>query len=119
MTEPSNLEYLILPETDTALRYNTGKIPLSYTPLALMEGVSAVMEFGAKKYERDNWKKGFAYNSLIDCALRHIMAYAEGEDTDKESGRNHIEHAATNLAFLLHQIKHGIGTDDRTKGPKG
>ena len=108
-----------LADVNQALRYNKGKPQLSYTPLALMEAVSHVMEFGASKYERDNWKKGFPYLSLVDSLQRHLMAWSEGEDVDPESGLNHMWHVACNVGFICHQLKHGIGTDNRPKGPQG
>src|SRR3546814_8933892 len=50
-------EGLPKPQAD---RYNTGKPELSYlfdAPLA-MEGLAQRFSLGAKKYSRDNWKKG-------------------------------------------------------------
>lgn len=96
-----------------ALRYNTGKSKLSYTPVALMEGASRAMVYGATKYERNNWRKGFPQTEVMDCLLRHAMAWLEGQDCDEESQLHHFDHIAANVAFLLHMQKTGTGTDDR------
>lgn len=101
------------PSEGRALRYNVGKAKLSYVPLALKEACSRGMVYGANKYERDNWKKGFPWTELVDCAMRHLEAFNEGEDIDAESGLSHIDLLACNVAFLAHMIKFSAGTDDR------
>ena len=91
-----------------------GKPPLAKTPLALIEGVAQVMEYGHKKYgDYNNYKKGMEVSRNLSCALRHIYAYQNGQDTDKESGRNHLEHAAARLGFVLQNLKDGTAIDDR------
>jgi hypothetical protein len=57
-------------------------------PLAL-EGLSAVLAFGAKKYAANNWRGGLSYSRLIGAALRHTFAILRGEDIDPESGLPH------------------------------
>lgn len=88
--------------TELAKRYNDGKPQLSYVfdvMPALLDMV-AVLEFGAKKYERNNWKKGFPREKLIDSMMRHINAMYQGEDVDAESGLPHVGHILCNAAFL-------------------
>src|SRR3546814_19950201 len=80
-------EGLPKPQAD---RYNTGKPELSYlfdAPLA-MEGLAQRFSLGAKKYSRDNWKKGLPTNQLIDSLLRHIKAYQNGELNDEDGGEH-------------------------------
>ena len=43
--------------TDRSLRYNKGKPDYSLIPLELLEEAARVLEYGASKYERDNWKR--------------------------------------------------------------
>ena len=71
------------------------------------------LEYGAKKYDRNNYKKGMDWTRVCDAALRHITAWAEGEDVDQESGLNHIAHAQACLAMLSYYITNKVGTDDR------
>lgn len=96
-----------------AIKFDQGKPDLSHISLELMEQVARVREFGAKKYSRGNWKKGFKYTRSIAAALRHIMAFSEGQDNDPESGLSHIAHALCCLEHLLNDIKNHPKNDDR------
>lgn len=87
-----------------AERYNEGKPQLSYVLSAryAIEGIAEVMEQGAKKYDRDNWKKGLSAENCIDSLLRHLTKYMDGEELDPETGCPHLDHVATNAMFLAH-----------------
>lgn len=81
-------------------RFNTGKPEWSLVDFPSLEPMVRVLEFGAQKYSRNNWKKGLPINSIIDSLMRHVIAYKEGEDIDPESGISHIGHMMCNLMFL-------------------
>lgn len=85
---------------EKALRYNEGKPQLSYLDFNCLTPCVRVMEYGATKYARDNWKKGFPVSALLDCLLRHIAAIQRGEVIDPESGQPHIGHIQCNAMFL-------------------
>lgn len=91
-------------KTEQALRYNTGKPELSYVldVMPALKDMVAVMEFGASKYERNNWQKGFPKEKLLDSLLRHVDAFYSGEDVDPESGLSHVGHILCNAAFLAY-----------------
>lgn len=92
------------PATTKADRYNTGKPELSY-PLSArfaLEGVADVMAFGAKKYSRDNWKKGLPLEATLDSLLRHLTKLLDGETIDEESGCHHLDLLATNALFAAY-----------------
>jgi hypothetical protein len=79
-----------------------GKPRFSLLPWDALEKVVEVMEYGAKKYEKNNWryvKDG--YTRYIDAAYRHLSEMMQGKDLDSESGLTHIAHAATSLLFTL------------------
>jgi len=82
-------------------KFDDGKAQLSLLPYGPLGDIAKVLEFGAKKYGRDNWRKGGDINRFIDAALRHIMAYNEGEDLDPESKLPHMAHAGCNILFAL------------------
>ena len=61
-----------------------------------------VLEFGATKYEEDNWQHvDDAERRYFDALHRHMNAWHHGERFDKETGLPHLAHALTCLHFLL------------------
>lgn len=100
-------------ENNEASKYDTGKPPLSLLPTAPLLEVAKVLAFGAEKYARHNWRKGMAYSRLIDAALRHILAFNEGENNDPETGLSHLAHTLCCINFLLEYVLQGTGEDDR------
>lgn len=81
-------------------RYNEGKPKYSLVDLQSFEDTARVLEFGAKKYSRNNWKKGLPMTEILDSLLRHISALQAGELIDPESGLPHIGHIGCNAMFL-------------------
>lgn len=98
---------------EDGIKHDTGKPPLSWVPRSLKESVAQVLEFGATKYGRDNWRKGMEWSRILDAALRHMEKWNSGEDLDHETGLSHLAHAATNLAFLIEYQQEELGTDNR------
>lgn len=84
-----------------ATRHNQNKIPLSLLPLDCLEEVARVLDYGSKKYSRDNWRKGQTLDQILDSLLRHVAAIQRGEERDEESGELHSAHVVTNSLFLV------------------
>ena len=101
-----------------AARFNSGKPKLSFVHPIIMEEIARVMEYGAKKYARDNWRKGLPINSIIDSALRHLMDFKEGSTYDKESNETELGHAACNIMFAMYVLKYKPELDDRVKNER-
>lgn len=101
---------------------DAGKPPLSYVPRELLEGAARAYAYGAKKYQKDNFRKGMQVSRLVDALLRHVYALNEGEEFDSESGLRHEDHAAATLGMLMNTteaIRKGrlpATLDDRWKG---
>ena len=95
-------------------RFNDGKPQWSMVDFKSLVDMVRVLEFGAKKYSRDNWKKGLKTTEIVDSMLRHIYAYLDGEDVDPESGINHTGHIMCNAMFLSHM--HMFRKDMDTRG---
>jgi hypothetical protein len=89
------------------------KPELSYLPLQELEQIALVLDFGAKKYARDNWKKGTNYMRMLSSAMRHLFAFIKGEDNDSESGLPHLAHLGCCILFLMYYQNNNIGQDDR------
>lgn len=88
------------PRKEQAMRFNEGKPQYSMLDLRSLQPAVRVLEFGAEKYERDNWKKGMPMSKILDSMLRHIAAIQTGEMIDPESGLPHVGHIQCNALFL-------------------
>ncbi len=92
-------------EQKVAARFNTGKPMLSYFRRSFswaLEAVARVKEFGANKYDDDNWRHGGKPDAeYLDSLDRHLDAFLNGEVYDKDSGCHHIGHAIWNLCALM------------------
>ena len=95
-----------------------GKLPLGLLSEVALRRVAEILQYGARKYDAHNWRKGLAWSRVIDAALRHLLAFNEGEDLDRESKLSHAAHAACNLMFLLEYIETHPELDDRYKQKK-
>ena len=92
-------------EPERSLRYNNGKPDFSLLPLSTLTEVVRVLEYGAEKYERNNWLKPTSWDISFGCLMRHMSAWQAGEDNDPESGQSHLAHAACNILQMLHQLE--------------
>lgn len=102
--------------TKGGVKFDQDKPEWSLLPLqSCLTGVIRVLMYGAKKYTRDNWRAGMPWQRVMDAAKRHIFAWEEGEDLDKETQLNHIDHALCELLFLRYYITNGVGKDDRSR----
>ena len=103
------------------IKHDDGKLPWDLLPFEAVQEVVAILQFGARKYNAHNWRKGMAYTRLIAAAFRHLTAWAMapmlGQDgTDPETGRSHLAHAACCILFLLSfEVNKMTQWDDRFK----
>lgn len=84
----------------TGIKHDEQKTKWSLIPWDVMEEVVAVMQHGAEKYGLDNWKHVDPPMRYWDAAMRHMIAFRQGEKLD-ESTLHHLAHAITSLIFLL------------------
>lgn len=98
-----------------AKHLDEGKVPLDSLPFEAVAHVGRVIRYGEKKYGRNNWTKGMVWSKLLGSTLRHLFAWAMGEDRDPESGEYHLAHACTDTLFLLTYQLEGLGEDNRRK----
>lgn len=88
----------------------------SLLPWPALGEIAKVYAFGAEKYDRDNWRKGYDWHLSMDAIIRHLAAFWAGEDLDPESGLPHLAHAGfhvlTLLTFLADTDQYG-DLDDR------
>lgn len=90
------------------------KAPLSTVPAPVVFEVGLAMLEGARKYARHNYRiAGVRASVYYDAALRHLMAWWEGEDIDPDSGLSHLVKAAACLVVLRDSMRRGNWNDDR------
>lgn len=100
-------------ERGSGARYNHNKTRYDLIPLSTLKDCADVFSYGANKYAEWNWAKGMKWSVPYACALRHLQAWYEGEDTDPESGLPHLGHVMCNLVMLSHYARHYPEMDDR------
>ena len=99
----------------SAMKFDSDKLPVNLLSTEALLQITAVLKFGAEKYCAHNWRDGFVWSRPLAAAMRHIMAYNDGEDRDSESGLSHLAHAACCIMFLLEFEKTHPHLDDRYK----
>lgn len=107
----------------SGLKYDGGKpqwtLLMRGCALAL-QGVVAVLTFGARKYAADSWQEvENAEERYRDALYRHLNAVEEYGDlaVDPESGLLHWYHIACNALFLSHfatkRVREQVATENR------
>ena len=93
---------------DQQAKADAGKPHPSHCPVALIDGVIAVREHGTAKYgDPENWRK-VSPDRYHEAILRHVLEIWEDPyAVDPDSGLYHLQHIATNIAFLLQMRKEG------------
>jgi hypothetical protein len=99
----------------TGIKFDTDKLDYTLLPWDSIEDIVKVLEFGARKYARDNWKNVEA-ERYVKAAFRHLIAYQQGERSDQETGLSHLAHLGCCVLFLLSMEKNNVAipTSDRT-----
>lgn len=69
---------------------------------------------GAIKYGPYNWRReGVSASVYVGAALRHIHAWFDGQDYDKDSGLPALAHAMACLNIIADALACGLLVDDR------
>lgn len=83
-----------LPDSGERTNFNSGAVRdamegkglPSLLPIDALRRASLRFEGGAKKYGRDNWKKGIPLSRYVDAIYRHLWAFMEGEEGEDHGG---------------------------------
>lgn len=90
---------------ESGTKHDNGKPRLGLVDPWALEGLAAVLTFGAQKYSANNWRGGIKNSRLVDSLERHLGAIKKGEYIDGESGLHHIDHLGCNWMFLSYNFK--------------
>lgn len=102
------------PDTNPKRQYGITSIPLNlWSPLASAYGAVSLY-CGSLKYGQGNYKATPVEASIyIAAALRHLLAWAEGEEFDPADGCPNLGGVLANVAILLDARAVGNLIDDR------
>jgi len=93
-----------------------GKAPLEYLVYSVLEDDAWVHKHGGDKYGIRNWLIDEIKASTYEGAmLRHFLAWASGEDIDKDSGKPHLTHLRACCAVVMDAQKNDKLIDDRNR----
>ncbi len=92
------------------------KVPLSKIPPIALLHLAMAMAEGAAKYGAFNWRdKAVQADIYIDATMRHLLAWADGEELSPDAQIHHLGHAMASLAILLDAQATGCLVDNRPK----
>jgi NTP pyrophosphatase (non-canonical NTP hydrolase) len=101
----------LIKASKTAIRFNQGKPDWTQVDFKAFEPMIRVLEFGAQKYAKGNWRKGLSKDNILASLQRHVGELIDAvntgeEEIDHESGLHLIGHILCNCMFYsrLHVI---------------
>lgn len=90
------------------VKYDEDKPRWELLPVEPIEQVVKVLSHGARKYDDDNWRRVERRKErYYAAAMRHIVAWRQGERDDPETNLHHLAHAMCCLVFLMEEDKNG------------
>jgi hypothetical protein len=105
-----------LPDNNPKTRFGIAKPNPFLVPPASIIYQALAMQDGAKKYGPYNWRGNQVTASIyVAAAMRHLMAWVDGEDNARDSGKPHLGHALACLGIIVDAYETGNLIDDRPK----
>ncbi len=98
------------------MKFDEGKPQLAYLPTFETEQIMKVFDYGANKYERNNWKKPHDLNRMLSSLLRHVFSFMRGNIIDDESGHPHLAHAGCCILMLMWHVNNKKRRKNAKKG---
>jgi len=97
------------------------KVPLHCVPCGPLLELGLAMMEGGRKYGTHNYRAiGTRASTYYNAAMRHLIAWWEGEDIDSDSGVHHLIKAAACIFVVRDSMLMGNYEDDRPiKYPDG
>jgi hypothetical protein len=90
------------------------KVSMSTIPAGVLGELAVAMSEGALKYGRHNYREvGVRWSVYHDAAMRHLMAFEEGENDDVESNLSHLIKVMSCMTVLRDGMLRGNWVDDR------
>lgn len=113
-TTASNNPESLLKSTNPKDRIGIHKPPIHLIPASALIHESMAFLDGAVKYGPYNWRgEAVSASVYLAAAMRHILAWQDGEENSRDANRHHLGHARACLAILLDAQSIGKLVDDR------
>lgn len=105
--------------SDPKAAFGIKKVGVQFVPPVALVYLGMAFMDGARKYGAFNWRKTKVESSTyMGAAMRHMLAWYDGEDKDPDSGNPHIAHAMACMAMIADAQEGGYLEDNRPpKGP--
>jgi hypothetical protein len=71
------------------------------TRAGLLEPYAQALYDGSLKYPPHGWKNGLPKHMLLNHALKHLVGYLVGDDTDQD-GQGHESHMVWNIMAIIY-----------------
>jgi hypothetical protein len=109
------------PDANPKTRFGMAKSPISLVPAGALVHMAEAFRDGAGKYGAANWRVDpVSTSTYLNAALRHMLAWQDGEELAADSGVHHLGHAAACLAILMDAQHAATLIDDRPpRAPTG
>jgi len=93
----------VVPDPDQGRKYDQEKLRwATLVPWRALFEVVEVLEFGARKYSPNNWRKvPGGRERYLNALMRHAVAYCSGEKVDAETGKSHLAHLMCCALYVL------------------
>lgn len=105
---------VLLPDNNPKSKFGVKKVPMHLVPPSAMTYMALAFGNGAAKYGAYNWRgTNIAASVYYAAALRHLMAWWDGEQIASDSKLPHLAHALACLALLVEGTEVGNLVDDR------
>ena len=105
----------VYPDDNPKTVQGSKKPAMSCVPPVALLHLSHAMKDGEQKYGRMNWREHRVSSSVYyDAAMRHLMAWFDGETHASDSGVHHLAHVMACCAILLDGESMGVLNDDRS-----
>ena len=102
------------PDDNPKTALGEAKPKMSHTPTESIRLLGQVHSMGAAKYGAFNWREKTVSSTVYyDAAMRHLMAYFDGQDIDDESGLPHLAHVMACCSILLDASNGNTLNDNR------
>lgn len=86
-------------------------------PIGALTQLARHYGVGARKYDDNQWRKGYEYSKSYAALMRHLTQWWGGEDIDEETGSSHLAAAAWHCFTMMTFQEDGTGVDDRYRKP--